>query len=51
DCTDRLPQKLTVRNFDIFCFIFSAASYLADIGSDATVAYIHYCEHRVGFGS
>ncbi|VDM14013.1 unnamed protein product, partial [Wuchereria bancrofti] len=47
DCTDRLPQKLTVRNFDIFCFIFSAASYLADIGSDATVAYIHYCEHRM----
>ncbi|KAK6110716.1 XK-related family protein [Brugia pahangi] len=47
DCTDRLPHTLTVRNFDIFCFIFSAASYLADIGSDATVAYIHYCEHRM----
>ncbi|EFO19558.2 hypothetical protein LOAG_08933 [Loa loa] len=46
DCTDRLPHTLTVRNFDIFCFIFSAASYLADISSDATTAYVHYCEHR-----
>ncbi|VDK76276.1 unnamed protein product [Litomosoides sigmodontis] len=47
DCTDRLPHTLAVRNFDIFCSIFSAASYLADIGSDATAAYIHYCERRM----
>uniref|UniRef100_A0A0R3RTD1 XK-related protein n=1 Tax=Elaeophora elaphi TaxID=1147741 RepID=A0A0R3RTD1_9BILA len=47
DFTDRLPHTLTVRNFDIFCFVFSAVSYLADIGSDATAAYIHYCEHRM----
>lgn len=49
DCTDRLPHTLNVRNFDILCSIFSATSYLADIGSDAIAAYIHYCEHRVGF--
>ncbi|VDO41567.1 unnamed protein product, partial [Onchocerca flexuosa] len=47
DCTDRLPRTLVIRNFDIFCSIFSAASYLADIGSDILAAYIHYCEHRV----
>ncbi|KAL3982409.1 XK-related family protein [Acanthocheilonema viteae] len=47
DCTDRLPHTLTVRNFDIFCSIFSVASYLADIGSDAIAAYIYYCEHQM----
>ncbi|VDK37582.1 unnamed protein product [Gongylonema pulchrum] len=42
-----MPHTLVVRDFDIFCFFFSVASYLADICSDIAVAYVHYREQRM----
>uniref|UniRef100_A0A9J2P4B7 XK-related protein n=2 Tax=Ascaris TaxID=6251 RepID=A0A9J2P4B7_ASCLU len=46
DESDRLPRLLVVGRFDIFCFIFSAISYILDVACDTITAYIHFRAQR-----
>lgn len=48
DETDRLPSNLTIRDFDFCCYFFAVFTYIADIGLDISVAYLHYVNDRVG---
>uniref|UniRef100_A0A914RMS0 XK-related protein n=1 Tax=Parascaris equorum TaxID=6256 RepID=A0A914RMS0_PAREQ len=46
DESDRLPRLLVVGKFDIFCFTFSAISYIVDVACDTVTAYIHFRAQR-----
>lgn len=49
DEVDRIPSDTTIRTFDFCCYLFAMFSYIADIGLDLGVAYLHYASERVTF--
>lgn len=38
DETDRMPEKITITNLDIFMYVFAIVGHLVDLGLDINVA-------------
>ncbi|KAJ1353320.1 hypothetical protein KIN20_009924 [Parelaphostrongylus tenuis] len=44
---DRIPRRLVVRRFDLFCFCFAMITYIFDVISDIITAIFHYYDDRM----
>lgn len=49
DETDCLPQHFCITIFDLFCYGFSICTYIMDVFSDITIAYLYYYNGKVFF--
>jgi hypothetical protein len=49
DIIDGLPETLRFNWFDMFCIIFSIATYVVDLGMDIYVAYVYHVSEYIGY--